>query len=391
MKNDSLQAPYLLACTLLCAMLGACESVAPAPPPPSLFRDERFAAPVQRIDADEVFALSAEMKRFVHSNLMRSPQGKGGPQALIDALNRRDQVRLEYDSAQTRNAAQTFAARKGNCLSLVLMTAAIAKELRLNVTYQLVDTDEVWSRSDNIAFLSTHVNLTLGRRAADTLPGYDPARLLTVDFLPAQEILGQHRSPLPERTIVAMYLNNRAAESLVHGLVDDAYWWARAATMQAPDFAPAYNTLGVVYLRHGDLAAAEAILDHVLARKAQDKQALSNLAIVLEKLGRSDQAAALRTRLERMDPFPPYCFFFLGQEAMRQGDYQTAKEQFAKEVDRAEYNSEFHFWLGLADLKLGNLAEARHQVTLAMASSTDTANRDLYAAKLERLRSFGRP
>jgi hypothetical protein len=40
---------------------------------------------------------------------------------------------IEYDSTVTRTAAQTYAARAGNCLSLVIMTAAFAEELGLRV------------------------------------------------------------------------------------------------------------------------------------------------------------------------------------------------------------------------------------------------------------------
>jgi transglutaminase-like putative cysteine protease len=54
----------------------------------------------------------------------------------VQALYQPDQIRLEYDAAVTRNAAQAFEARTGNCLSLVIMTAALARELGLTVRYQ---------------------------------------------------------------------------------------------------------------------------------------------------------------------------------------------------------------------------------------------------------------
>jgi hypothetical protein len=46
-----------------------------------------------------------------------------------------------------------------------------------------------------------------------------------------------------------MYLNNRAAERYTLGLIDDAYWWARAAIIQDPRFLSSYNTLGIIYQR----------------------------------------------------------------------------------------------------------------------------------------------
>lgn len=372
-------------------LLAGCASI-PPPVPTELFRDAAFAPAGERTDADDAFAPSEEMKRFVHVEMRRathSTQLAKGPQDLVEALYRHDEIKLEYDSSRTRNAAQTFAARRGNCLSLVLMTAALAKEMGLWVTYRSVETDETWSRRDNLAFLSGHVNIDLGRRATNRTSGLDPRDDLVVDFLPAEQLAGQRVHPITEETVVAMYQNNRAAEALARGNVDDAYWWARAAVARAPGFLAPYNTLGVVYLRHGELDAAAAVLGTVLARDEHDREALSNLAIVAERQGRDDEARALRARLARLEPDPPYAYFLRGRQAMQRGDYAAARDLFAREVRRADYNSEFHFWLGLADLRLGRVAEAREELNLAMMNSTTGSDRDLYAAKLERLRSHG--
>ena len=73
---------------------------------------------------------------------------------------------------------------------------------------------------------------------------------------------------------------------------------------------------------------------------------------------------------------------------MQLGDFKTARDLFAKEIDRDPYYHEFHFWLGVANLRLGNLDEARKEVSLAMENSNTLEDRDLYAGKLERIRSY---
>jgi hypothetical protein len=40
---------------------------------------------------------------------------------------------------------------------------------------------------------------------------------------------------------------------------------------------------------------------------------------------------------------------------MRDGNVKAAKELFEKEVDRAAYYHEFHFWLALAYVRLGEV------------------------------------
>jgi tetratricopeptide (TPR) repeat protein len=377
-----------LAVAVCAALLCACA----APPPPlaaPYFVDQRFAAPQERIAVDDLFALDDAMRHYLQVEIARQIRSEGPVRGLIDALHRRGQLRLDYDAASTRNAAQAFAARKGNCLSLVIMTAAFAKELNLQVTYQAVDDAETWSRHGSVAYLNEHVNLMLSRPVGDTIQGYDSARLLTVDFLPATDILGQRARPISEAQVVAMYMNNRAAEALDAGRTDAAYWWVRGAIDRSPDFAPAYNTLAVVYLHHGDLDAAARVLGDLLARDPDDTRALSNMIIVAARLGHGDEAGVLRARLARLEPLPPYHYFFLGTAAMERGDYATARELFAREVERADYSGEFHFWLGLADYKLGDIDEARRQLAIAMANSTSETEHALYAGKLERLRSYG--
>src|SRR5437762_4013965 len=161
---------------LLSMMLVACATAPVAPRSGQLFRDHLFAAPSERISAAEVFALSDEMKRYLSVEIAGQLRAKGAQRGLIDALYDQRQLKLEYDAEMTRNASQTFAARAGNCLSLVIMTAALAKELGLPLRYQRVLVDDSWSRSGDIYFSSSHVNLTLVTpQLGDRLLGYEHA------------------------------------------------------------------------------------------------------------------------------------------------------------------------------------------------------------------------
>ena len=368
---------------LLCLWLAACASPPIAPRAENIFDDSRFAAPSETVRADDLFVLSDAMTRYLDTEVASQLRSKGARDGLIDALYSRNQLRLEYDGSKTRTASQAFEARAGNCLSLVIMTSAFAKRLGLPVHYQSVYTDESWSRSGGIYFVSGHVNLSLGRRLADLRSATDAAQLLTIDFLPAADLRGQRSREVSETTVVAMYMNNRAAEALSRGQLDDAYGWARAAITQEPTFMSSYNTLGVIYLHHGDPALAQRVLERVLEREPANTRALSNLARVFEVEGRAAEARALGEKLAQLETTPPFHFFDLGVAAMRSGDYKAARELFMKEIDREAYYHEFHFWLALAHYGLGDMPQARKQLTLAMETSPTRENQSLYAAKLD--------
>ena len=371
---------------LMSALLAACAT------PPSdgeapvraLLADASFAPPSERVAAADVFAVSPEMIRYLEVDAADKLRRLGSQKGLVDALYAKGELRLDYDSATTRNAAQAFAARSGNCLSLVIMTAAFAKHLQLGVHYQSVFTDETWARSGDIQFVVDHVNLSLGRRVSEIDRGARFQSVLTVDFLPPSETGKQRARLLAENTIVAMYLNNRAAESLATGRIDDAYWWAREAVLQDPELARGYNTLGVVYRRHGDLALAERVLERAYAIDRDNPQVVSNLAQVLADQGRNAEAAVFLQRLAQLETEPPFVWFDRGQEALRQGDLVTANALFERQVERAPYYHEFHYWLAITQARLGDAKRARKHLTLAMDTSTTRSDHDLYAGKLAR-------
>jgi Tfp pilus assembly protein PilF len=368
-------------------LLAACASV-PEAPREGVLNDRLFAAPSQRISADDVLAVSPEMKQYLARDIADDVRIKGPQQGLFDALYSRDQLQLEYESTMTRNAAQAFAARAGNCLSLVIMTAAFAKEMGLTVTYNQIYADAMWGRIGDIYLSIGHVNLTLGMRYSEVGPQYYQADTLTIDFFPRAEIRGLRSRIVSEQTIVAMYMNNRAVESMAAAQLDDAYWWAREAIAQDTKFVSAYNTLGAIYLRHGDLEHAETVFRNALARVPKDTRVMSNLVTVLNALGRTAEANELSAKLVQLEPDPPFSFFNRGMMAMRTGDYRGAKEMFAKEVDRAPYYHEFHFWLAVACVGLGEYDLARTHMKLAMESSLTRSDHDLYAAKLEKINAF---
>jgi tetratricopeptide (TPR) repeat protein len=375
---------------LLCLWLAACAATPPATPRPDhLLHDERFGAPSERIAVEDVFAISDSMKDYLHHEIAGLLRAKGLQRGLVEALYREGQLKLEYDAAMTRNARQAFDARAGNCLSLVIMTAALAKELGLGIEYQSAYLEETWSRSGDFYLRSGHVNITLGRRFIDKGTHKDPTNF-TIDFLPAEEVRFLRTRSISEQTVVAMYMNNRAAEALVQNRLDDAYWWARNAIAQNPDFVSAYNTLGIVYLHHGDLQSADDVFAHALQREPANTRAMFNRAQALRALGRPAEANALYQRLTQIEPHPPFHFFNLGVAAMQKNDYRVARDLFAKEVARAEYYPEFHYWLALASFKLGEVDQARKHLALAIENSTSRGDHDLYAAKLAWLKSHQR-
>lgn len=373
--------------SLVCILLAACAtSQQRVSPPEFLFNDAAFSRPSQPISAEEVFALSDEMKVYLRTSIASQLQLLGPQQGLISALYQKDQLKLQYDVSMTRNASQAFEARAGNCLSLVIMTAAFAKELGLQVRYQSAYLEETWGRSGDFLVRSGHVNVTLDRRMGDRT-SIGSGNSLTIDFLPSENLRGLRSRDISEPTVVAMYMNNKAVEALVDGRIDDAYAWARGAIFQDPEYLGSHNTLGVIYIRRGDLARSATIFEYLLERDSMNARAMSNLAQVMDRQGRNIESEALRRRLAQIEPVGPFHYFYLGRAAMDQENFKLAREMFEKEIARADYQAETHYWLALANFKLGDIEPAKKHLTLAIENGVTRKDRELYAAKLARLQN----
>jgi Tfp pilus assembly protein PilF len=366
-------------------LLAGCAALEPQGPVSALFHDDLFAAPSVTITGSDVFALSPAMLRYVDVDMQDRRHVRGAARALVGALYADNELKLTYDASITRTASQTFDARAGNCLSLAIMTAAFAKYLGVPVQFQSVLSNDFWSRSGDMYFASSHVNVTLNPNGFGRYIINDRIAPVTVDFLDQDDLVGQHVRIVDRETVIAMYMNNRAAEALAAGATDDAYWWARASILQDPEFRSPYNTLGVVYRKHGNPALAEQSLQRALALQPNDTLVMSNLAVVYDDEGRHDEAKALVARVKLLEPDQPFFYFNLGMAAMRNHDYAMAKAMFEKEARRDPYYHETQFWLAIACLYLGDIAEAREHMTVALQNSATRGQHALYAAKLDRL------
>ena len=228
-----------LAATLT-AMTTGCALAPPAKVNLSVLHDELFA-PLAPVDTTMVFELSPAMKAYADTELAALARLKDPRRALLDALYQKGRLRLDYDSSFTRTAAQAFEAKSGNCLSLAIMTASFARYLGLPVSFQAVLTEDIYSRSGPLFLASGHVNLVLGPPVRRAYSRDDDS--LVVDFLAQSDLRGQRTRPLDERTVLAMFLNNRSAELLAQGQLAKAYAHARAALLLEPTHHNAVNTL----------------------------------------------------------------------------------------------------------------------------------------------------
>jgi hypothetical protein len=349
----------------------------------SLFNDQYFKPQKKPFNSESVFELSPEMHNYLRNEGISSLRSIGRAKTLLYSLYSRDKLQLEYDSTYTRTAREAFDAKSGNCLSLVLMTASFAKEMGLPIRYQSVYTPENISRSEGVVYYSDHVNLLLGQVDVNMVMVNANESLLLVDFLAPDQTTGLRTITISEKTILAMYMNNRAAEELHAKNLDEAYWWAKRGIENDPVFLATYNTLGLIYLRRGLPAEAEKAFRYILNIEPANYAALANLAHLVRKQGNVQEAERLGQQLRSIKPTPPFYYFDIGMQAMRAKDYQKARDNFQLEVNRSAFNPEFNYWLAGAYIGLNDRVNARKYLIVAHDNATTADDRKLYESKLK--------
>lgn len=375
--------------SLLCtgALWGcATPPLPPAAPVDHLLHDSAFTASAQTVDADAALRLTPVMRQYLSDQIAPRQIRLPGREALIDALYERSALQLKYDPSTTRTAAEAFDARAGNCLSLVLMTAAFAREMGLPVQFQAVQVNEDWGRDGDLLMFVGHVNIALGNLPAASRMSGLVHNWMTVDFLPSADLLRQISTPIDEQRVVAMYLNNKAAEALSQGHLDSAYWWARGAVRQDRRFASAINTLAVIYLRRGQPAWAEAALRRSLGEDPDNPHVLNNLAQALVQLDRPDEAQPLAQRAQLLLSNTPYGLYERGLRALRLGQLEQAEQLLRRALRAGDDHHEFHHALAQVLALRGQGDAAARELELAGASAGTPRQRTLYAGKLQRLR-----
>ena len=375
---------------LLCLALAACAD-APLPPQATgttpLLADAAFGPPSERMEVADVFQVSPEMRAYLDTRVAELADERGEARGLVESLFTDRRVKVDYDAEFTRTAAQAFAAHAGNCLSLAIVTGAMAKALGLDVRYQAVETSEHWEREGDLLELVGHVNVTVGPQPAPAQMWTPDRDRWTVDFMADRDLRRLEAEPISEARVAAMFMNNRAAESLAHQRVDDAYWWVHRGIEADPTFASLYNTLGVTYWRKGMLHQAETAFRYALSKSSHSAEAWNNLARVL----RRDGQVALADQIEQQHPQTTAATLVAavdgGIKANADGDYARALGLFRRALRTSADNHQLHYLMAVTYLNLGDREGALQELRQAADDSVTARQRSIYTSKAELLKS----
>jgi hypothetical protein len=187
----------------------------------------------------EIFELNDEAKAFAKSAIKGKFKPKEQIQALVRHIFSRSDLNLLYRSDANTVANKTFENKAANCLSMSIMTFALAKELGFGVRFQNIEIPEYWTIREGQSLLNRHINLQIRPRQKNSIHFHFVTRGFEVDF--DVQATRQHfpKTLLKFKQVVAMFHNNNGADALLKKDYVKAYAYFRAAILQSPDLSSA--------------------------------------------------------------------------------------------------------------------------------------------------------
>lgn len=263
-----------------------------------------------------------------------------------------DGLDLKYALAPTKNAAETYATRSGNCLSFVNLFVGVARDLGLTPFYVEVTDYQRWNHREGMVVSQGHIVAGM----------YLDGVLRTFDFLPNRRKAYRGFKPIDDLTAAAHYYNNLGGEALLAGDNDRARELLETATRIAPDFVKAWNNLGVSYARTDRFEEALATYQHGLGLEPDNATLLTNMTRVYQEMGRTKEADELLARIEASNTTNPFFFVYQGEIALSRGDTTKALDYMTKALRQDSELPDVHIGFVKVYLALGELDKAKHHL-----------------------------
>ena len=351
-------------------------------------RDALFDRGVDVVTIDEAHALTSRQREdfltyFLDPQIAHTPAHERVYSYLERITNN-----FTYQD-DTFTAAVTFDQRRGNCMSLAVLTTALARLAGVRVQYQLVDADPVYDLARGIAVRGEHVRSHLIDPEWQAAPGKFTLRKpgLVVDYFPS----GNERfvENLDDGAYAARFYLNLAVEKLAQNDLSQSYWLTAAALEHDGNSADALNMLAVIYRRHGSFDSAERVYLHALKLAPEKLDTLRNYEMMLSSLNREEEARAVRSRLRKLGDPSPFSWVRGARQAFARGELIDAEYFYQRAIERAPYMPELRYGLAEVLVGQGRYLQAQTELERSLDYVRSASSRKPYKAKLHWLQRHG--
>jgi tetratricopeptide (TPR) repeat protein len=154
----------------------------------------------------------------------------------------------------------------------------------------------------------------------------------------------------------------------------DAETLWRTTIARNPEAWMAYDNLGIIQARKGDVDGALALFQKTLALRPDDALACNNLGLVLCQKGRMDEGIVQFQKALVVQPDKTVFRNNLGKAYLAVGQEREAMTQFQKVLETEPLNPKANYYLGIALLQIGLVDEAVARFQKTLETQPDSAD-----------------
>jgi len=289
---------------------------------------------------------------------------------------------------QNYTAREAYANKSGNCISLAVLTKALADIAGIPIEFQIIVSAPVYSMKNDYMLSSDHVRTFL--YDPDFVPEkgvmYFGKPRLVVDYLPSSGDLTGPR--ISQQTFIAMFYRNLAADAVLAKQENQALALLKTALKYDPYYSGVINIVAVLHRRIAQTELAEEFYQYGLDVSVNKATLMSNYAMLKFGAGETEQAEEILQSLRELEEFDPYLWFLLGQTATSKQQYEEAVSYFTKAAEQAPYVHQLQLELAMALYRNQQFDKAGEVLAAAAELAPTEGTRQRYDAKLQALKLY---
>ncbi len=281
-------------------------------------------------------------------------------------------------------ASEALEQNAGNCLSLAIVTKALANVQQVYVAYQLVETDPIYQQENDIIITTQHVRTKLlhSEKATPNQIFFGGSNLI-VDYFPQRG--SRVLRSLSEAEFYSLFYHNKAAESFIKKDLNKTYWLSRKALEVFPQSSHAINLMALIHSRMNLNKKAEALYQYGIKNSIENLSLLNNYYILLKRLGKLEAAQHIAKQLEEHHNSNPFKWISIAYSAYNAKEYAKATRFYRKALEIAPYLHEAHLGLARVKVKTGNIDAAEDALNQALEAAQKPSDKKRYSEKLRML------
>lgn len=283
-------------------------------------------------------------------------------------------------------AEQALEKLQGNCMTLALLTSALAQLAGIETGYRVIHQEPMIDYDQNIFISSNHIRTYLYKSIPATEQGVLVLQraALVIDYFPEKGNLAGDE--ISAERFYAMLYNNLAADALLSGNTDHVFHLSQKALSYDASFTPSINMIALMYHRKGALAEAAAWFDYGMQQRDSRITLLTNYRDFALKTRDHQLLEKINQQLINNNDDNPYAWLALAMDAERNKQPQHAKRYYKKLLEKAPYLHNANLALIRLYLQENNYKSAQLLVEQAIQYAYEPERRKFYDTKLAALK-----